>query len=84
MKNSKSNKSLNNYITRKGIETGIRYYLVKVKKEEKSTFIICDMAKEPNTDIIVIGIEEIDLQTLNQNIVSKLIEVSSCPIFVIP
>lgn len=42
------------------------------------------MAKEPNTDIIVIGIEEIDLQTLNQNIVSKLIEVSSCQIFVIP
>tara|TARA_Y100001968_G_scaffold285723_1_gene285907 strand:- start:301 stop:549 length:249 start_codon:yes stop_codon:yes gene_type:complete len=82
MKNSKSNKSLRNYITRKGIEPEIRYYLVK--KEGQSTFIICHMTKEPNMDMIGIGIQGINLQTHNRNIVSNLIEVTSCPILVIP
>ena len=61
---------------------GISYDFVQ--KKGTAALIICGIAEERNVDVIVMGTKGLNLLNDTNNTASKVIQLSQCPVLVIP
>ena len=55
-----------------------------IEREGSPAFVICDVADELNVDVIVMGTGGMNHEEGSDNEVSRVIELSPCPVLVVP
>jgi nucleotide-binding universal stress UspA family protein len=55
-----------------------------IERQGKAAFVICDVADEINADLIVMSTRGVSLETDEQSTASRVIQLSPCPVLVVP
>ncbi len=55
-----------------------------ITREGKPAFVICDVADEFNVDLIIMGTRGINLAEDKESTASRVIQLSPCPVLVVP
>ena len=63
-------------------QAGIQCELIE--RKGKPAFVICDIADELNVDVIVMGTKEVDFEKNSESTVARVIQLTPCPVLVVP
>ena len=55
-----------------------------LERQGNPAFVICDIADELNMDVIVMGINTKIGENTSSNTVERVIQLASCPVFIVP
>ncbi len=64
------------------IQEGVSYDVLE--RKGNTAFVICDVADELNVDVIVLGTEDLNLEKDSQSTAGIVIQLSPCPVLVVP